>query len=98
MNKKNDENVYSVGKRAFFTLSRTLYTISSKYIYFFIHVDQKYSIKQFEIFPKACTRILNNINFRQQGLQIGAFQQRYLRCKCETPYFEGELVPKTCKS
>ena len=49
-------------------------------------------------FPKACTHIFNNINFRLQGLQIGAFQQRYLKCKCETPYFEGELVPKTCKN
>ena len=47
-------------------------------------------------FPRACTRIFNNINFRLQGLQIGAFQQRYLKCKCETPYFEGELVSKTC--
>ena len=49
-------------------------------------------------FPKACTRIFNNINFRLKGLQIGAFQQRYLKCKCETPYCEGELVPKTCKN
>ena len=49
-------------------------------------------------FSKACTHIFNNINFRLQGLQIGAFQQRYLKCKCETPYFEGELVPKTCKN
>ena len=48
-------------------------------------------------FPKACTHIFNNINFKLQGLQIGAFQQRYLKCKCETPYFEGELVPKNCK-
>ena len=49
-------------------------------------------------FPKVCTRVFNNINFRLQGLQIGAFQQCYLKCKCETPYFEGELVPKTCKN
>ena len=49
-------------------------------------------------FPKACTRIFNNINFRLWGLQIGALQQRYLKCMCETPYFEGELVPKTCKN
>ena len=49
-------------------------------------------------FPKACTRIFNNVNFRLQGHQIGAFQQRYLKYKCETPYFESELVPKTCKS
>ena len=39
----------------------------------------------------------NNISFRLQGLQIGAFQQLYSKCKCETPYFEGELVPKTGK-
>ena len=61
------------------------------------HVDQKYSMKKFEIFPKAFMRIFNNIYFRLQGLQIGAFQQRYLKCKCETPYFEGELVPKPAK-
>ena len=48
-------------------------------------------------FPKACTHIFNNTNSRLQGLQIVAFQQRYLKCKCETPYVEGELVPKTCK-
>ena len=45
-----DKNVYSVRKRAFFTLSRTLYTFSSK-SFFFIHVDQKYSKQQFKIFP-----------------------------------------------
>ena len=33
-----------------------------------------------------------------QGFQIEAFQQRYLKCKCETPYLEAELVPKTCKN
>ena len=49
-------------------------------------------------FPKACTHVFININFRLQGLQIGAFQQCYLKCKCETPYFEVELVPKTCKN
>ena len=53
-------------------------------------------MKQFKIFPKGCTHFFNNINFRLQGLQIEAFQQRYLKCECETPYFEGELVPKTC--
>ena len=51
-------------------------------------------MKLFEIFPKACTRVFNNINFRLQSLQIGAFHQCYLKCKCETPYFEGELVKK----
>ena len=49
-------------------------------------------------FPKSCTHVFNNINFILQGFQLGAFQQRYLKCKCETPYFEGELVPKTCKN
>jgi hypothetical protein len=51
-----------------------------------------------DFFPKACKRIFNNIIFWLQGLQIGSFQRRYLKCKCETPYFEGELVPKTCKN
>ena len=54
--------------------------------------------KNLRFFPKACTRALNNIKFRLQGLQIWAFQQHYLKCKCQTPYFEGELVPKTCKN
>ena len=49
-------------------------------------------------FLKACISIFNTINLRLQGLQVGAFQQRYLKCKCETPYLEGELVPKTCKN
>ena len=49
-------------------------------------------------FPKACTRVFNNIKYWLQCLQIGAFQQHYLNCKCETPYFEGELVHKTCKN
>ena len=35
--------------------------------------------------------------FRLQGLQIGVFQQRYLKCKCETPYFGSELVPNIIK-
>ena len=38
--------------------------------------------------------MFNNINFSLKGRQIGAFHQRYLKCKCETPYFEGELVQK----
>ena len=54
--------------------------------------------KKLRFFPKACTRIFNNIKYWLQGLQIGAFQQRYLKCKFKTPYFEGELVPKTCKN
>ena len=66
--------------------------------FFVIHVDQKYSINNLRFFPKACTRVFDNINFRLQGLQIGALQQCYLKCKCETPYFEGELFPKTCKN
>ena len=49
-------------------------------------------------FPKACTHIFNNINLRLQGLQIGAFQQRYLKSKCETPYFDGSKVPKNYKN
>ena len=49
-------------------------------------------------FPKEFTHIFKNYNFRLQGLQIEAFQQRYLKCKCETPYLEAELVPKTCKN
>ena len=53
--KKNnyfDKNVSRVRERVFFTLSRTLDIFSSKYFFLFlIHVDQKYSLKQFEIFP-----------------------------------------------
>ena len=93
------KNVYSVQERAFFTLSCTLYTFWSNYIHFILFTliksTQWYNLR---CFPKACTHIFNNINFRLQVLQIGAFQQRYLKCKCETPYFEGELVPKTWKN
>ena len=50
--KKNDKNVYRVRERVKKALSRTLDTFSSKKIYFFlIHFDQKYLMKQFEIFP-----------------------------------------------
>ena len=42
-------------------------------------------------FPKSFTHILKNYNLKLQGLQIEAFQQRYSKCKCETPYLEGEL-------
>ena len=45
-----DEYVSRVREMAFFTLSHTLETFLSKY-FFFIHVDQKYLMKQFEIFP-----------------------------------------------
>ena len=48
--------------------------------------------------PKEFTRIFKNYNFRLQSLQIEAFQQRYSKCNCETPYLEAELVPKTCKN
>ena len=72
-----DKNVYSVRERVKNALSHTLYTFLSKYIlFFFIHIGQKYSMKKFEIFPKACTHIFKNLNFRLQGLQIEAFQQR----------------------
>ena len=47
--------VYSVQERAFFTLSRTLYTLIRHFFYFYLffkfHIDQKYLLKQFEIFP-----------------------------------------------
>ena len=46
-------------------------------------------------FPKEFTHILKNYTFRLQGLQIEAFHQRYSKCKWETPYLEGELIPKT---
>ena len=39
--------------------------------------------------------------YSAQGVMLAvgkAFQQRYLKCKCETPYLEGELVPKNCKN
>ena len=48
-------------------------------------------------FPRACTHSFENNNFKLQGLQIDAFQQRYTNFLFETPYLEGELVPKTCK-
>ena len=48
-------------------------------------------------FPKEFTHVFKNYNFRLQGLQIEAFQQLYLKYKCETPYLEGEIVPKTLK-
>ena len=50
------------------------------------------------IFPKEFTHIIKNYNFRLQGLQIEMFQQRYLKGKCEKPYLEAELIPKTCKN
>ena len=91
--------MYSVRERAFFTLSRTLYTFTSKFIFIFLFTLIKSTQwNNLRFFPKACTHIFKNYNFRLQGLQIEAFQQRYLKCKCETPYLEGELVPKTCKN
>ena len=41
--------------------------------------------------------MFNNNNFRLQGLQVRGFQQCNFKCKCETPYLDGELVPKTWK-
>ena len=80
-------------------LSRTLYTFWSKWFIFLKFMSIKSTQwNNLRFFLKACTCVFNYINFRLQGLQIGAFQQRYLKCKCETPYFEGELVPKTCKN
>ena len=55
-------------------------------------------MKILRFFPKACTHIFKNYNFRLPGFQIEAFQQRYSKCKCETPYFESEFIPKTCKN
>ena len=66
--------------------------------FFLFTLIKSTQLNNLRFFPKACTHIFNNNNFRLQGLQIGAFQQRYLKCKCETPYFESELVSKTCKS
>ena len=72
-------------KGHFCTLSRTLHTFLSKWFIFFkftlIKITQWNNLR---FFPKSCTHIFYNINFRLQGLQIGAFQQRYLKCKCET--------------
>ena len=36
------------------------------------------------------TYLKKNNNFRLQGLQIEAFQQRFLKCYCETPFLEDE--------
>ena len=38
-----------------------------------------------------------NNNFRLQGLHIKAFQHRYSKWQCETPYLEDELVQKLQK-
>ena len=85
-------------KGIFYPFSHPLH-IFVKIIYFFKFKLIKSTLwNNLRFFPKACTHIFNKINFRLQGLQIGAFQQRYLKCKCETPYFEGELVSKTCKN
>ena len=81
---------------SFFTLARTLNTFLSKWFFFKFTLIKSTQWNNLRLFPKACTHIFNNINFRLQCLQIGVFQQRYFKCKCETPYFEGELLPKTC--
>ena len=105
MNVNKKKNIYifwrkcvqGARKGIFYPFSHPVH-IFVKIIYFvkfpFIKSTQWNNLR---FFPKACTRIFNNINVKLQGLQIGAFQQRYLKCKCKTPYFEGELVPKTCK-
>ena len=80
-------------------ISCTLNTFLSKYFFLFLFaLIQCTQWNNLRFFPKACTGIINSNKFRQQGLQIRVFQQCYLKCKCETPYFEGELVPKTCKN
>ena len=77
------------------TFSHTVHIFVFFFLFTLIKSNQWNNLR---CFPKACTHIFNNIYFRLQGLQIGAFQQHYLKCKCETPYFEGELVPKTCNN
>ena len=79
----------------FYPFSHTVH-IFVKIIFFFkFMLIQSTQWNNLRFSPKAFTHIFNNYNFRLQGLQIEAFQQRYLKCKCETPYLEGELVPKT---
>ena len=91
--------MYSVQERVKNALSHTLYTFLSKYFFVFkFTLIKSTQWHNFRFFTKAFTQIFKNYNFRLQGLQIEAFQQRYLKCKCETPYLEGELVPKTCKN
>ena len=91
--------MYSVQERVKNALSRTLYTFMSKYNFFFkFTLIKSTQNKNFRFFPKEFTHISKNYNFRLQSLQIGAFQQCYSKCKCETPYLKGELVPKTCKN
>ena len=68
------------------------------YFFFLFTLIKSTQWNNLRFFPKAFTHIFKKFNFRLQGLQIEAFQQRYLKCKCETPYLEGELVPKTCKN
>ena len=52
-------------------------------------------MKQFEIFPESMHTSLKKKKIWLQALQIEAFQQRYLKYLCETPYSEGEVFPKT---
>ena len=76
-------------------------TYFCQHIFFFfflftlIKSTQKNSLR---FFPNKFINILKNHNFRLQGLQIEAFQQPYSKCQCETPYFESEFIPKTCKN
>ena len=79
--------------------SCTLYSFLSKYsIFLKFALIKSTQWNYLKFFLKACSSIINNNNFRLQDLQVRAVQQRYLKCKCETPNLEGELVPKTCKN
>ena len=67
-------------------------------IFFLFTLIKSTQNNNLRFFPKEFTHIFLNHNFRLQGLQSKAFQQRYSKCKCETPYFESEFIPKTCKN
>ena len=70
----------------------TLYIYSSKYfLYYKLRMDQNYSINQFKFFPSACTGLIKNNNFQQQGLQIAALQQCHYKCKSENYNLSGEI-------
>ena len=87
-------------KGNFSTLSHTLYTYSSKSFIFFNSGWSKElneTIWDFSL-KHAHTFLTILILDCMQCLQIRAFQQRHLKCKFETSYLEGELVPKTCKN
>ena len=46
-----ETNAYSVQERVKNALSCKLYFFFCQNMFFFIHIDQKYSMNQFEIFP-----------------------------------------------